>query len=43
MDAESLPMKIGRKMVVLLVGGVGKYCGRPKCIRTCVGQRLNPT
>ena len=30
-------------MVVLLVGGVDKFCGWPKCLGTCMGQRLNPT
>ena len=42
-DADSLPVKVGRKMVELLVGGVGKGCGRPKCLRPCMGRRLNQT
>ena len=28
-------------MVVLLVGGVGNCCGRPKCLGSCMGRRLN--
>ena len=28
-------------MVVLLVGGVGNYCGKPKCLGSCMGWRLN--
>ena len=28
-------------MVVLLVGGVGNWCGRPKCLGFCMGWRLN--
>ena len=36
-------MRIGRRMVVLLVSGMGKGCGSPKCLRTYMGQILNPT
>ena len=28
-------------MVVLLVGGVGNCCGRPKCLGSCMGRKLN--
>ena len=42
-DADSLPVRMGKRMVVLLVGKVGKCCGRPKCLRTWMGRRLNPT
>ena len=37
-DADFLPVRLGRRMVVLLVGGVGKCC-----FGTCMKQRLNPT
>ena len=42
-DADFLPVRMGRRMAVLLVGGVGKGCGRPKSLRTCMGRRLNLT
>ena len=42
-DADFLPVKVGRRMVVLLVGGVGKCCGRPKFFGTCMKRRVNPT
>ena len=42
-DADSLPVRMARRMVVLLVGGVGKSCERPQCLKNCMGQRLNPT
>ena len=42
-DADSLPVKLERRIVVLLVGGVGKGCGRPKCLKNCMGRRLNLT
>ena len=35
-DADFLRVRVGRSMVVLLVGGVGKCCGRPKCLGTCM-------
>ena len=34
-------MRVGRRIVVLLVGGVGNCCGRPKCLGSCMGRRLN--
>ena len=36
-------MRMWRSMVVLLVSVVGKCCGRLKCLRTCMGWRLNLT
>ena len=42
-DADFLPMRVGKRMVVLLVGGVGKCCGTPKCLRAYMGRRLNLT
>ena len=42
-DADSLPVWKGRRMAVLLVGGVDKGCRRPKSLRTCMGRRLNLT
>ena len=41
-DADSLPMRVRRRMVALLIGGVGKRSGRLKCLRTSMGPRLNP-
>ena len=41
-DADSLPMRVRRRMIALLIGGVGKCSGRPKCLRTSMGPRLNP-
>ena len=42
-NLDSLPMRMWRSMVVLLVSVVGKCCGRLKCLRTCMGWRLNLT
>ena len=40
-DAGSLSVRVGRRMVIFLVGGVGSCCGRPKCLRSCIGRKLN--
>ena len=37
----SLPVGIRSRMVVLFVVGVGKCCGRLKCLRVCMGQKMN--
>ena len=37
----SLLVGMGRRVVMLLVVGVEKCCGRLNCVRVCMGQRLN--
>ena len=39
----TLASEDGERIVVLLVGGMGKGCGRPRCLRTGLGRRLNQT
>ena len=39
----SFPVGMGRRMVVLLVGGVGMCCGKLKCLSIYMGKRLNLT
>ena len=34
-------MRVGKRIVVLLVGGAGNCCGRPKCLGSCMGRQLN--
>ena len=40
--ANSLATKVGRRMIVLLVGGVAKCFEWPKRLRIGMGRRLNP-
>ena len=36
-------MEMGKRMLMLLVVEVGKCCGRLKCLKICIGKRLNLT
>ena len=40
-DAESLSVRVSRRMVVLLVGGMGNCCGRPMWLGSCIVRKLN--